>query len=151
MEEIDEGVEIIQDSTIIRKQSFSMVCFPSVRNLTQKDKMERQLEESQTGLHGLRIKAWSTGKAGLWLLSHATAPWFMGLEIQSPWFQLSNPAATRQACVLPGPINLTFLSAQQHCFKRGDERHPHLLTHLPRATQPRVQLHRESGMLKNSF
>jgi len=50
---------------LLESKVFSMVCFPSVRNLTQKDKMERQLEESQTGLHGLRIKAWSTGKAGL--------------------------------------------------------------------------------------
>lgn len=42
---------------LLESKVFSMVCFPSVRNLTQKDKMERQLEESQAGLHGLRIKA----------------------------------------------------------------------------------------------
>lgn len=66
----------------------------------------------------------------------------MGLETQSPWSQLSDPAARLQSCVLPGPINLAFLSAQQHCFKRGDERQTHCLP--PQGHHSRVRLLRHS-------
>lgn len=117
---------------------------PSFRNLTQKDKPERQQEESQMGIKG--------GKARLWLLSHATRTDLWSWKPSLPG--LSSVTQLLQGCVIPDPINLAFLSAQQHCFKR-EMKGKH--TCLPASPRPPFKgsliriLPRKVGCFKNAF